>query len=115
MGNEPLLLAKKAEEMVLYGYQVLRHFPRSERHVLSQEIRQSMWAVLALIERAARARDKIRLLQELDIELALLKQRVRIAHRLGYLPNRQYAVWSEKLVELGRMVGGWLKTARPRG
>ncbi len=35
MGNEPLLLAKKAEEMVLYGYQVLRHFPRSERHVLS--------------------------------------------------------------------------------
>lgn len=55
MGNEPLLLAKKAEEMVLYGYQVLRHFPRSERHVLSQEIRQSMWAVLALIERAARA------------------------------------------------------------
>lgn len=94
MGNEPLLLAKKAEEMVLYGYQVLRHFPRSERHVLSQEIRQSMWAVLALIERAARARarDKIRLLQELDIELALLKRRVRIAHRLGYLPNRQYAV-----------------------
>lgn len=69
-----------------FTLQVLRHFPRSERHVLSQEIRQSMWAVLALIERAARARDKIRLLQELDIELALLKQRVRIAHRLGYLP-----------------------------
>jgi hypothetical protein len=41
-----LKLAQKLEVMIQYGYVALRRFPKSERHVLSQEIRLSMWAML---------------------------------------------------------------------
>lgn len=35
--------------MIKYGYAALRQFPKSEKHVLSAEIRQSMFSLLRLI------------------------------------------------------------------
>lgn len=44
-----LQLAKATEDMIEWAYaSALPHFPKSERHVLSQEIRNCMWQVLRL-------------------------------------------------------------------
>jgi len=43
-----LLIRQKVEAMIEYGHCALRQFPKSERHVLSAEIRSSMWALLRL-------------------------------------------------------------------
>jgi hypothetical protein len=42
-----LLIRQKVEAMIEYGHCALRQFPKSERHVLSAEIRGSMWALRA--------------------------------------------------------------------
>ncbi len=42
----PLLVAQKMEEVIEYGYLALKDFPRTERHVMSQEIRLAMWSIL---------------------------------------------------------------------
>ena len=39
-----------------------------------------------------------------------LKAYLRLSHDLGFLPLKKYEVWSEKVVEIGKMLGGWLKT-----
>ncbi len=44
-----LLIRQKVEAMIEYGHCALRQFPKSERHVLSAEIRSSMWALLRLV------------------------------------------------------------------
>ena len=44
-----LLIRQKVEAMIEYGHCALRQFPKSERHVLSAEIRGSMWALLRLV------------------------------------------------------------------
>jgi hypothetical protein len=49
-------------------------------------------------------------LQEFDVEITKLKAYLRLSHDLKFLPTKKYEVWSEKVVEIGKMLGGWLKT-----
>lgn len=107
-----LAVKQKTEDMISYGYVALRQFPKSERHVLSQEIRQSLWRLLRLIVVCSRRYYKKTTLQDLDAELDLLRSQVRMAKTLGYLPFKKYEVWSKMLDEIGRMVGGWIKSVR---
>jgi hypothetical protein len=108
MSQQDLQIRLKAEEMTKYGYAALRQFPKSEKHVLSAEIRQSMFRLLRLIIICNRRYHKKTTLQDLDAELDLLRSLVRLSMELGFLPFKQYEVWSRHVNEIGRMVGGWL-------
>lgn len=112
---DDLKIRRKCEDMINYGYTVLKQFPKSERHVLSQEIRQTMWRLLRLIIICNRRYHKKTTMQDLDAELDLLRSQVRTAMQLGFLSFRSYEVWSRHLDELGRMVGGWFKSLQNRG
>ena len=49
-------------------------------------------------------------LQELDVEVEKLKAYIRLSYKLGFLPPKKYELWSGLVVEIGRMVGGWIKS-----
>jgi hypothetical protein len=105
-----LLIRHRVEAMIEYGHCALRQFPKSERHVLSAEIRHSMWALLRLVIVCNKRHFKKTTLQELDAELDLLRAQVRLAQTLGYLDFRRYERWATLNDEIGRMVGGWIKS-----
>jgi len=107
-----LIVKQKTEDMIAYGYVALRQFPKAERHVLSQEVRQSMWRLLRLIIVCHRKYYKKTTLQDLDVELDVLRAQLRLAQSLGYLPMTKYEIWSKHLCEIGRMIGGWIKSTR---
>lgn len=112
---EELKIKRKVEDMIAYGYTVLRQFPKAERHVLSQEIRNTMWALLRFVIVCNRRYHKKTTMQDLDAELDLLRSQIRVAQALGYLPFRNYEVWSRHLDEIGRMIGGWFRTLSQQG
>lgn len=107
-----LQIRQKAEDMVQYGYVAVKQFPKSERHVLSQEMRLTMWRLVRLVVVCNRRYHKKTTIQDLDAELDLLRSQVRLAKELGFLPLRKYEVWSRYLDELGRMVGGWMRSQK---
>jgi len=111
MAVAELKIQQKWEDMAEYAYVALRHVPKSERFTLGAEIRQCLWRGLRLIVRANASRDKRRYLFELDAEVKTLQALVRTAHKLAILPAKKYRIWSEMLVELGKMLGGWIKHA----
>jgi len=127
-----LRTAAKIDEMIEYAYVVLRHFPKSERHILSQEIRRSLWslqrAAVAAGKIAARRkhttgrlqcqlRDRERAhLESLDVEVELLRRRLRLAKSMRgsngepILPFDKYENWSNHLSEVGKMLGSWIQS-----
>jgi len=109
-----LVIEEKCRGMLLYGYQAITHFPKSERHVLGAEIRISMLSLQRLIVTAFKRYHKKTTLTDLDIELAVLKRQVRLAKDLRYLNIKKYQIWIEQLVELGRMIGGWIKSVKTK-
>jgi hypothetical protein len=54
-------------------------------------------------------RDRVYHLQQADIELTLLRHKVRLAHDLKLLKSGSYEHASRLIDEIGRLLGGWLK------
>lgn len=98
----------------MYGYQALKQFPKHEKHVLGAEIRLSMLQLQRLIVTAFKRYHKKTTLTDLDIELAILKRRVRLAKDLRYLDLKKYQIWIGQLVEIGKMIGGWIKSVKTK-
>ncbi len=98
----------------MYGYQALKQFPKHEKHVLGAEIRLSMLQLQRLIVTAFKRYHKKTTLTDLDIELAILKRRVRLAKDLRYLDLKKYQIWIGQLVEIGKMIGGWIKSIKTK-
>lgn len=96
--------------MVVYAYTALEHFPKSQRYVMGAEIRLCMENIDSLIIRAQKQYFKKTTLQDMDIAVALLQSKISRARNMGYLPNKKHELWMRMLIELGRLVGGWIKS-----
>lgn len=107
--NSDLLIRQKCEAMIEYGHVAIRQFPKYERHVLGAEIRATLWRLLRLIVVCHKRYFKKTTLQDLDVELDLLRAQVRMAKAMGYLDFKKYEFWAKLNDEIGRMVGGWIK------
>ena len=98
--------------MIEYGYIALRQFPKSEKFSLAQDIKRTMTSLLEQIIRSNRSIDKRAMLFCIDTELEILRTQIRLAMKLKFLPFAKYEVWSGHLAEIGRMLGGWLKSLK---
>lgn len=107
---EELTIQQKTYDMIQYGYTALRQFPKSEKFGMAADIKNSMHKVLELIIVANKKYYKKTTLQELDVEVAKLRTFIRLAKDMQFLPIKKYEVWSKLIVEIGKMVGGWIKS-----
>lgn len=105
-----LIIDEKCREMIMYGHQAIRHFPKHERHVLGAEIRLTMIRLQRLIITAFKRYHKKTTLTDLDIELVVLKRQIRLAKDLRYIDLKKYQRWAEMTVAIGKMIGGWIKS-----
>jgi len=104
-----LKIQQKWEDMAEHVYITLRHIPKSERFTLGAELRAGVWRGLRLILAANAARNKMPLLLEFDTEIKTQLALIRVAHSLNILPHKKYQLLSERLIEIGKMLGGWMK------
>lgn len=96
--------------MIEYAYQALAQFPKSEKFAIVVDIKRCMNVMLEREIEANKKYFKKTTLQELDVEIVKLKYYIRLAHRLKFLSTKKYEIWSGMVVEIGRMLGGWLKS-----
>lgn len=105
-----LKIQQKCEDMIAYAYNALKQYPKSERHTLAANTKMSMIRLLELIIRCNKKYFKKTTMQDVDVELDVLRTYARLGNILGFLPTHKYEVWSLILNELGRMIGGWFKS-----
>ena len=107
-----LLIQQKIYDMILYAYPALEQMPKSQKFSLAQDMKHCMDKIMRLTISANKKYTKRTTLQELDVEIAALKIYLRIAYDLKYLPPKKYEVWTGMMVEIGKMVGGWIRSQR---
>lgn len=108
------MLLQKVFDMMEYGYLALAQFPKSEKYALATDIKRCMDVMLERCIEAQKKYYKKTTLQEFDVEVTKLKAYMRLSFNLGFLPSKKYEVWSGMVVEIGKMLGGWLKTVNNR-
>ena len=122
INSEPQLVMKFIDFMKLLNIH-LNHFPRHEKYGLAQEIRRTAYDVFGMIVEGQKRYHKKTTLVNLDIRHEQMRMLILLANELGYFDckngeqskessPRRYLVISRLVDELGRMIGGGIKSER---
>jgi len=111
----PLLLQDKLRRLSAYQRGALLQFPRTERHSLCQDIRITTRNLQRLVSRCKKRYYKKTTLEDLDIELDLLRELVSESFESKLINVHKYEVWSRYINEIGKMIGGWIRSTKNSG
>ena len=114
MATDDFKTLQKIEDMMEYAYPALAQFPKAEKFSLAQDIRHSMKFLLELTITEDKKYTKKTTLENMDIECAKLKVYIRLAMKLKFISFHRYEVWEGMLVEIGKMIGGLLKSVKSK-
>lgn len=120
MALKDFTLLAKLEELDVMTHNIVKKFEKSERHVLSAEIRNTIADIehaviratkkqLAERKRHVRPEKTLAVLCDADVELEYLKLQIRKAFALRLINEKCYGDWSRMVLEVGGLLGAWLK------
>jgi len=95
----------------------IARFPKHQRYILGgqlQEIALDIFKTI-LLANHERSFQRLKILKQLSLTLDLFKLLVRLSKDSGAMPEAAYVPLATSLVEIGRMLGGWINdTANPK-
>lgn len=93
-----------------YGY--LPTFPKKDRYTLGQKCESILLDLIEAIIYASSLpkQDKLPILKKASLKLDTLKVLFRLGKDLKVVDSKKYLVLEGYLQEIGRMLGGWIKT-----
>ena len=95
-------------------HEFLAKFPKQTKHTLGAKIDSLFLETIEFIVKAnyADKLEKLISLKRASVKLDLLKFFLQIAWEVKSLDNKKYISLSEKLNEVGKMLGGWIKSLK---
>jgi hypothetical protein len=85
-------------------------FPRNHRFVLGERIERNLYDLLEILIRAKYNRQRQDLLVQANLVLEILRFQMRLAKDLQCLKVASYGFAAKAIDEIGKLVGGWLKS-----
>ena len=98
--------------LILWMIPQLDRFPRVSRFTLGDRLETTLLQVLDLLVEAAYSRDKVPALVRANRRLEVARHLWRLAQELEAVPTRRYKHGAELMDQVGRQIGGWLKSRR---
>ncbi|MDX1912150.1 MAG: diversity-generating retroelement protein Avd [Saprospiraceae bacterium] len=91
---------------------VMQHFPRDQKFLIADRMQNLISDMLELFIEAyySPPGDKKNKLLEANVKIEQLRYYVRLCYELGFYNSIKYGLIMEKMQEIGRMNGGWLKS-----
>jgi len=97
-------------DFMLYLFPIVEKFPRYEKFVLCTQIKTCVLDIVRHIIKANKIKSKRPILYEIDVKIEELKFLLRFAHDRKYLSHKSYEHSNKLLAEIGRLLGGWIKS-----
>jgi hypothetical protein len=102
------LIERKCKDLCLYLDVLTRNMPRYEKYVLCSKMREIGYFCLELAIAANKKQHKKTDLTRFNVQHELLRQLLNLAVEAGHIDPRRHRIASEKVDEVGRLLGGWL-------
>lgn len=110
MKESPIFV--KTDRMIIWLLGCTDKFPKSQRFRLTKQIEDAAFRFQESIQTAATASRPASLI-DADVQLMLLKRRLRMATEMHWMTIGQFEHIAKQTAELGRLLGAWRK--RPGG
>ena len=110
---EGLMIYKQYLGMIYYTENITLKYPKSEKGSMVDEIKRITYngmRKIILANKEFNKNKRIIILNEIDVELKMLKVMIRISYRKKYINSKNYSAWSKKIYNIGNLLGGWIKS-----
>ena len=110
--DNKLVIIVKIEKYIEYMLTILVKLPRTEKFSIGTEIKTSMYEMLKNILLASKIDKNKRLSIYNVVDSSIYYQRIciRIMHNNCWIDDKKYKYSNELLSEIGRMLGGLIKS-----
>ena len=112
-----LKIYQKYLELIYYSNDIVRKYPKCENFSLVKEIKNSLYVGLRNLMYAIKIfqkQEKLKYLNEFDINLNLLKIQVRLSYKYKYITVQNYETWSTLITDICNMLGAWISSCLKR-
>ena len=89
----------------------IANFPKDQRFLLADRIERLLLDILEMLIEAVYSKRRRVILIKINLKLDVLRFMMRIAKDMKYVNVKAYDFFCQSVLEIGRMVGGWLKTS----
>lgn len=110
MKESPLF--SKSYDFIKWLIPLTVKFPREQRFVLANRLQQRSLDFMENLYAATTSENKYSLLLSADAQLKQLRFYLRLSYELHLVNGKKYEYSCRQLEEIGRLLGGWLKTIR---
>lgn len=115
--HENLKVFTKFYDLTIWLHQKVIKFPKNSRFTLGQRVENTAFEILKLIIVANSTFDKdlrLKIQKKIGTELEVLRILMRVAKDLKFISIRSYKFGCEKVLEIGKILGGWIKSTKLR-
>ncbi len=109
MANNEMLIIKKGYDFSKWLLHHTGKFPRSYRFSVAAKLENGILDFIEATTVANMRKNKIPLLRQADEALARMRLLFRLSYEMRFINLKSYEFGSSQLVELGKLLGGWLK------
>ena len=115
MDNNPqeMIIQSRTFDLLEWLLPKSESFPRLYRYTVTQRMMNLAldFQEILILAQSSQGRERRKQLQLCDAKLQQLRIYLRLAHTWHWLNDGQYHHVSEKVAEVGRLLGGWIKQA----
>jgi hypothetical protein len=111
------LIEKKIRDMIVYNNIMLKEFPKHEKYLLANKIRELGYDIFEDAITVNKRFHKKTTMTDMNIKHEALRQLVNLSFELEYISADKHRKSSLKIDEVGRMIGAWigLEFSNPAG
>jgi len=116
MNDLEIPIVKKSYELYKEFYKLRLAVPKQDRYVLWQKCESTLITVLEGILMASQQSkiEKLPTLEKVSVKLNFLKVCVRLMKDVKAITPKTYIIIEADLDEIGKMLGGWIKSTKER-
>ncbi|MHB8154801.1 MAG: diversity-generating retroelement protein Avd, partial [Candidatus Omnitrophota bacterium] len=103
-------VVEKHYQLILWMLPKIANFPKDQRFLLADRIEGILLDILELLIEAVYSKNKREILIKVNLKLDFLRFMMRITKDMKYINLKSYDFFCQSTLEIGRMVGGWLKS-----
>jgi hypothetical protein len=111
MTEKQMVIFTRTFDFLTWLLPVTNNFPRAHRHTVTRRLLDAAFNLREQLEVAnlRRGQQRAACLRRADEALANVRVYLRLAYRWGWLSAGQYQHVSAMVVEIGKLLGGWIK------
>ena len=110
MATSTVQAIPKLYDVIMWLMGRVEKFPRSQKFTLGDRIVNLSLDTLDVLIEATYTRKRLPLLQKANVQLEKLRYLIRLCHDFKLLSSKQYAYISNEINEVGKLVGGWIRS-----